>query len=55
MVYGELGRHPLYVERYVRIVKYWLKVVNSENIIIQTVIKQAINDCIKGIQIGYRM
>ena len=25
-VYGELGRYPLYVNRYVRIIKYWLKV-----------------------------
>jgi len=47
-VYGELGRHPQYVNRYVRIVKYWLKVVNSENIIIKTVYNQEINDCDKG-------
>ena len=24
-VYGELGRYPLYVSRYVRMVKYWCK------------------------------
>jgi hypothetical protein len=28
-VYGELGRTPLYVLRYVRIVKYWLKILDS--------------------------
>ena len=47
-VYGELGRHPQYVNRYVRIVKYWLKVVNSENFLIKTVYNQEINDCDKG-------
>ena len=24
-VYGELGRYPLYIHRFVRIIKYWLK------------------------------
>ena len=31
MVYGELGRFPLYITRYGRIIKFWLKVVNSDN------------------------
>jgi hypothetical protein len=26
-VYGELGRYPLYITRYVRIVKYWLSII----------------------------
>lgn len=30
IVYGELGRWPLIVERKVRIIKYWLKIVNNE-------------------------
>ena len=30
MVYGELGRFPLIVERKLRIVKYWLKSVHRE-------------------------
>jgi hypothetical protein len=47
-VYGELGRYPLYVNRFVRIIKYWLKVVDSDNIIIRTVYKQALSDCING-------
>jgi len=47
-VYGKLGRYPLYVNRYVRIVKYWLKIINSNNIIIRTVYIQALNDCNKG-------
>jgi len=36
-VYGELGRYPLYVNRYVRITKYWLKVRSSENILLKHV------------------
>ena len=49
-VYGELRRHPLYVNtcRYERIVTYWLTVVNSENIIIQTVYNQDKNYFDKG-------
>lgn len=30
MVYGELGRFPLIVERKFRIIKYWLKIVSNE-------------------------
>jgi len=33
-VYGELGRYPLYVNIYVRITKYWLRVRSSENIVL---------------------
>ena len=29
-VYGELGRYPLYISWYNRIIKYWCKVVNSD-------------------------
>ena len=31
MIYGELGRHPLQINRYCRIIKYWLKVLNSND------------------------
>ena len=30
MVYGELGRCPLILEKKVRIVKYWLKIVHRQ-------------------------
>ena len=30
-VYGELGIHPLYIERQVRVFKYWAKIINPEN------------------------
>ena len=26
-VYGELGRYPLYISRYLRILKYWLRLI----------------------------
>jgi len=44
-VYGELGRYPLYVNRYIRIIKYWLKVVN---ILLKCVYMDAVEDCRKG-------
>lgn len=31
MVYGELGRFPLYIEIYCRIIKYWLKLINGKS------------------------
>ena len=36
-VYGELGRYPLYISRYMRIIKYWCKVSNSDTIIVKSV------------------
>ena len=30
-VYKELGRHPLIIERHVRIIKYWFKLVDVSN------------------------
>ena len=47
-VYGELGRHPLFINRFIRIVKYCLKISNSDNIIIKSVYLQALQDSHKG-------
>ena len=33
-VYGELGHYPLYSSRYVRILKYWFRLIQTDNIII---------------------
>jgi hypothetical protein len=30
MIYGELGRYPLKLNRFCRIIKYWLKVVKCK-------------------------
>ena len=35
MVYCELGRLPMYVERQYRMVKYWIKLLHSENCILK--------------------
>ena len=34
-IYGELGRYPLYINRYTRIIKFWCKIIYSDNIIIK--------------------
>ena len=30
-VYGELGVHPLYIERYVRVLSFFIKMINCSN------------------------
>ena len=47
-VYGELGRYPLYINRYVRMIKYWSKIVKSDNIIVKYLYKSLLVDCNKG-------
>ena len=47
-IYGELGRFPLYVMRYVKIVNYWLKIVNSDHIIASKVYQMSLADCNRG-------
>ena len=46
-VYGELGRYPLYISRYLRILKYWFRLIQSDNIIMQTVYNISYEDCLK--------
>ena len=36
MLYAELGRFPLIINRKIRIVKYWIKLLNTNNIILKT-------------------
>ena len=47
-VYGELGRYPLYISRYLGILKYWFRLIQTDNIIMQTVYKISFEDCLKG-------
>ena len=47
-VYAELGRYPLYIVRHVKIMKYWFKVMNTENIILRNVYDCAYKQCIEG-------
>ena len=48
-VYGELGRYPLFVSRFARIVKYWSRIVESDNILIVQLYKSLVDGCNKGV------
>ncbi len=48
-VYGELGRYPLYINIYLRIVKFWSKIVNSDNIIITYLYNSLCHSCNRGV------
>ena len=48
-VYGELGRYSLCITRYVRIVKYWSRIANSENILIVHLYNSLVDACNKGV------
>ena len=48
-VYYELGRYPLYIQRYVQIIKFWLHIINSEN----NVVKVALYSSIELHENGY--
>jgi hypothetical protein len=47
-IYGELGRYPLYINRYVRIIKFWCKLINTDNIILRKIYELSLSDCYKG-------
>jgi hypothetical protein len=49
-VYSEIGRYPLFIKRYEQIIKYWLNVIQSDNIILKTIICASIQLHEKGIQ-----
>jgi hypothetical protein len=38
IVYFELGRVPMYVERYYRMLKYWCKILKTEKIVLKTLL-----------------
>ena len=49
-IFGELEiyYHPLYISRYCKIIKYWCKIVQSENIILNRLYTLAVKDCLSG-------
>jgi len=47
-IYGELEIHHLYMSRYCKIIKYWCKIVQSENIILNRLYTLAFKDCLSG-------
>ena len=46
-VYGELGRYPLFVNRFIHILKYWFKILQTDNFIIRHY-ASALADCNRG-------
>lgn len=47
-VYGELARYPLYIVRYVKIIKYWFRLLQTDNIILKEVYNMCLVDCNNG-------
>ena len=41
-------RYPLYIARYVRIIRYWCKLVNTNNVILSTINNTALEDVLNG-------
>ena len=47
MVYSELGRLPLYISSNIRIVKYWTKLLNTDNCILKECYATLYDECLK--------
>ncbi len=47
-IYGELGRFPLYIQRYTRIVKYWGKLLSTDNCILHAIYQAAVTQANAG-------
>ena len=47
-VYGDLGRYPLYISRYVRMLKYWFKLLYTDNCVLRTIFDVSQYDCALG-------
>ena len=48
-IYGELGRYPLYISRYARIIKFCCQIHDSDNILINTLNDSLLADCSRGV------
>ena len=49
-VYEELGRYPLYINRFVTVIRYWFKLGSSDNIILSNIVADAKRDSDVGIR-----
>ena len=47
-VYGELGRCPLYISRYARIIKFWCQILDLGNILINSLYDPLLAECSRG-------
>ena len=54
-VYGELGRYPLYISRYMKIIKFGCKLINTDNIILRKIYELNLQDCYRGKKTGFQM
>ena len=45
MAYSETGRPPLIVQRKYQVLKYWVKLIGSENCILKTVYEMTLRSC----------
>ena len=49
-MYGELERYSLYINRFVRIIKYWGKIIQSDNVLIQFLYNELFIACNNGVK-----
>ncbi len=49
-VYGELGRYPLYINRYFRVIKYWFKLLTTSNCILKAIYELLLSQCNNGVK-----
>ena len=49
-LYGETGRFPLFIDRHMRILKYWLKVVKPDydNCIVKAVLSSLVDEFMRN-------
>ena len=47
-VYGELGRFPLFIGRFVKIIKFWFKIIHSKNCIVSKIYSLLLCDVCGG-------
>ena len=45
---ANLGRFSLYISRYVRILRCWFNILNTNNIILSVVYRCVVHDCKRG-------
>jgi hypothetical protein len=50
--YGELARYPLYLLRHVKILKFWFRIIKTDNVILKDVYNIRIIDCNRFFDVG---
>jgi hypothetical protein len=47
-VYGELSRYTLYINRFIKVIKYWFKLLHSENKFLKALYSDMLHDVVNG-------